>query len=366
MIRVLHIGLSNQFGGIESFLLNLNRTIDRDAFHFDFIAYCSDVSRGDEFAALGGRIYHLSDRRNPARYAHELYAIMSNDYDAVHIHKNSAADIIPFLCARKVSGLMVVAHAHNTRSGGGQAASALSVFGRRVVLACSQVRLACSVAAGEWLYGSASRIDEVVPNGIDISAYAFNSAVRERVRMELGVGDDLLVGCVGRFKSEKNQVFLAGVLRELGCMGISARVLFLGDGPEMDVVKRKFADVGLYGRALFLGSVCNVADYMQAMDVLAMPSLFEGLPLVAIEAQAAGLPVLFSDVITDEAVLTKDTSRIPLNAGPRAWANALVELTDERRGPSVSEESLLGHFDVRNTAKAMMRIYGMGSTNGSH
>lgn len=357
MIRVLHIGLSGQFGGIESFLLNLNRAIDRDSFRFDYVAYGSVVPREEEFVALGGRVHHLSDRRNPVRYARELRAIMGGGYDIVHIHKNSAADVVPFLCARSIPGVKVVAHAHNTRSGGGAAASALSVLGRRAVLSCSDARLACSLAAGEWLYGDGSRVDEVVPNGIDLSVYAFDLSVRERVRSELGVGDDLVVGCVGRFKPEKNQAFLAGVLRELVRMGVGSRALFLGDGPEMDGVKRAFSDEGVSDRAIFLGSVPNVADYMQAMDVLAMPSLFEGLPLVAVEAQASGLGTVMSDRVTGEACLTDRVTLVPVGDGEeRAWARSIGSMAPGPRA-AASDSSRLRPFDSRHTAAVMQRWY---------
>lgn len=357
MIRALHIGLSTQFGGIESFLLNLSRSIDCGSFCFDYVAYSKNVPREDEFSAHGGRIYHLNGRRNWIRYASELSSIMARGYDVVHIHKNSAADVVPFLCARSIPGVKIVAHAHNTRSGGGAAASALSVLGRKVVLSCSDARLACSLAAGEWLYGDRSRIDEVVPNGIDLSAYAFDPAVRERVRGELGVGDDLVVGCVGRFKPEKNQAFLAGVLRELVRMGVGARVLFLGDGPEMDGVKRAFSDEGVSDRAIFLGSVPNVADYMQAMDVLAMPSLFEGLPLVAVEAQASGLGVVMSERVTEEACLTERVVRVPVDDGKgQAWARSIGAIASEARC-AVSDSSRLKPFDSRNTATVVQRWY---------
>ena len=357
MIRVLHIGLSHQFGGIESFLLNLNRTIDRSRFHFDYVSYESTVPRKDEFAELGGVIYHLSNRQNPFAYLRELLALMGSGYDVVHVHKNSAADTIPFLCARHVPGLKVVAHAHNTSSGAGRAATVLNAAGRRVVVRNADALLACSEVAACWLYGKAAERATFIPNGIDISSFAFDPTVRERVRSTLGVGNDVVVGCVGRFRKEKNQVFLAGVLKELLAKGMSARVLFLGDGTELEVTKRAFEEAGLSNRAIFLGSVRNVADYMQAMDVLAMPSLFEGLPLTAIEGQAAGLPILLSDRITDEVCLTELTVRLPVgdDAASR-WADCIMD-SQYRENRAMIDIKALESFDARNTATKVQRVY---------
>ena len=282
---------------------------------------------------------------------------MGSGYDVVHIHKNSAADIIPFLCARHIPGLKVVAHAHNTSSGAGGVASALNAIGRGVVVRTSDALLACSAVAARWLYGAAEDHAILIPNGIDVSAYAFDSVVRERVRMELGVGDNLVIGCVGRFRREKNQAFLVDVLRELLIRGVSALVLFLGDGTELETTRHVFREAGLSDRAIFLGSVRNVADYMQAMDVLAMPSLFEGLPLTAVEGQAAELPVLLSDRITDEVCLTDLAVRLPISEGASVkWAERIASIMRvDNRGTANLE--MLDVFDSRNTAAKMQRFY---------
>ena len=222
---------------------------------------------------------------------------------------------------------------------------------------CSDSLLACSAVAARWLYGAEADCAALIPNGIDISAYAFDSAARERVRAELGVGDEIIVGCVGRFRKEKNQSFLAGVLGELLAGGVPARVLFLGDGTELEATKRAFEEAGLGDWAIFLGSVRNVADYMQAMDVLAMPSLFEGLPLTAVEGQAAGLPVLLSDKITDEVCLTELAFRLPVTDDAAAkWAECIAN-NPYRGSRNVADIKALEPFDARNTATKVQRVY---------
>lgn len=356
MIRVLHIGLSHQFGGIESFLLNLSKAVDHSEFSFDYVAYGPVAPREDEFAALG-TVHHLTNRRNLLAYAHELLALMDGGYDVVHIHKNSAADIVPFLCSRRVPGLKVVAHAHNTSSDAVGVTAALNPIGRGVIVRTSDALLACSAVAARWLYSAAADRAILVPNGIDVSSHAFDPVVRERVRAELNVGADIVVGCVGRFSKQKNQAFLVEVLRELLAGDISARVLFLGDGTELEATRRAFKAAGLGDRVLFLGSVRNVVDYMQAMDVLAMPSLFEGLPLTAVEGQAAGLPVLMSDRITDEVCLTDLAIRLPISdSAPVTWAERIASITrKDTRG--MTNLGAVGPFDVRNTAMKMQVIY---------
>lgn len=357
MIRVLHIGLSDSFGGIESFLLNLGRATDMERFCFDYVAYGAEVPCEDEFLALGGKVLRLTNRSNPISYSRELCSFMGRGYDVVHIHKNSAADIVPFLCARRIRGLKIVSHAHSTRSGAGAVASAFNMLGRSVVVRSSDIMLACSAVAADWLYGSAAGRATLIPNGIDLSRYVFDPVAREKVREELGVGGAIVVGCVGRFKAEKNQAFLVGVLKSLECRGIDAYALFLGDGAEIDSVKCRFAQENLGTRAIFLGSVRDVASYMQAMDVLAMPSLFEGFPLVAVEGQAAGLPVLLSDRITEEVCLTERAVRLPLGEGTEpVWGEAIMKQVSEctRSGADLS---LLAPFDSKTTASIVGEVY---------
>lgn len=356
VICVLHIGLSDQFGGIESFLLNLHNAIDREKFRFDYVAYGSDTPREDEFRALGAEVYHLTNRKNPFAYAYELRAIMSRGYDIIHVHKNSAADIVPFICADKMKGTLLCAHAHNTRSGAGAAASMLNRVGRIPLTKMTDYKFACSDIAGEWLYGDKCKIDAVIPNGINLTAYTFCPEVRRKIRSRLGVGDELVIGCVGRFRREKNQAFLIGVLKELYRRGITASALFLGDGSELETTKERFASEGIADAAIFLGSVKDVSSYMQAMDVLAMPSLFEGLPLAAIEAQAASLPTLLSNCITEEVCLTQLTKRLPIGEGTESlWADEIAGLKDHQRiGVNLSG---LGAFDSSEAARLIGKVY---------
>ena len=328
MIRVLHIGLSHSLGGIETFLANISSVFDPTEFEFDYVAYGPAPALQDTFEAAGSHIYILGNRRNPFRYANELYAFMSKGYDVVHVHKNSAVDVIPFICAAHKDNLKVVSHSHNTHSNARIFGRILNSFGRGAILDTADALLACSRAAGEWLYGEhaveTGRV-QVIPNGIDLKRYRFDSAKRKHIREMLGVSNRLLIGCVGRFTVQKNQRFLGDVLEELLAFGVDAGMLFLGDGPLRQDVERMFTEKGLGERAIFLGSVDNVADYLQGVDALVMPSLYEGLPIALIEAQASGLPIISSEAITNEVVASDRFKRLPVSFGSEIlWAESIL------------------------------------------
>lgn len=352
--RVLAIGLSPDFGGIESFLLNACHGLDKKMVQMDLAAYSDTVPREGEFREVAHDVVRLPSKSSPLRYYRGLEAVMARGYDVIHINKNSPVDFLPVLAASK-TGARVIVHAHNSAPSVGGVPGMLASLGRSYINAHADVRLACSKVAGEWLFGKGSDFT-FVPNGIDLESYAFDPATRDEARKELGLAGRLAIGCVGRFTPQKNQAFLVGVLEALVGRGADAVMMFLGDGPERQAVEGAFAQTGLSGRAMFLGAVEGVHRYLQALDAVVMPSLYEGLPLVAIEAQAAGLPLVVSDTVTEEIDCTPLVHRLSLVDDPAdAWAGALMSAIDSARETPHTEE--LGVFDARKTARLLEDLY---------
>lgn len=353
--RVLHIGLSDTFGGIESFLLSLCENMDRERYLFDFVAYGSKVARREDFEKQGN-ILCLSNRKNLLCYKRELSHIYKQGYSIIHIHKNSPADVMPFLCAKDAGKAKFIVHSHST-SNNVPGFCFINGFGRKKILKVANRKLACSKMAGEWLYGSINKIDSIVPNGINLEKYSFDLKKREYMRTRLGYSDELILGCVGRFTPVKNQLYVLKILKQLVANSVKSKVLFLGDGNELASVKAETERMGLSDAVTFAGSVNNVGDYMQAMDALAMPSKFEGLPIAAIEAQASGLPVVLSHNISAEACLVDNVVRLPIaDADISSWANEIVRLTSStnRIGPM---DKRLYSFDIINTVRIMDEEY---------
>lgn len=354
-IRVLHVGLSSSFGGIESFLLTVCTHMNREIYSFDFVAYDNIAARENAFASIGN-VLHITNRRNPFTYMKELSQIYNRGYDIIHIHKNSAIDIMPFICWRHANGAALIAHSHNTSSSVG-VLPFLNSLGRKKLLGVSKRKFACSIAAGQWLYGPNNPTDRIIPNGIDLGKYAFDGAARQKMRKKLELENALVIGCVGRFSPVKNQAFVLQIVKKLRDNSIDARGLFLGDGAELESTKALAIQLDISRYAIFTGSVQNVSDYMQAIDVLAMPSYYEGFPIVAIEAQASGLPVLLSEKVTDEACLTDMVRKLSIAPGSEGiWANMICELVDDNNRMKDTNDKL-ANYDIATTIKIIDEEY---------
>lgn len=354
-IRVLQIGLSPSFGGIESFLLALCAQMDQEKYSFDFVAYDQTAARESDFSSIGD-VFHIKNRKNPLAYAKELSQLYSRKYDIIHIHKNSAVDVVPFICSKYAGNAKLIAHSHSTSSSV-KTSSFIHSLGRKEILKVSKRKLACSAVAGQWLYGNDEMTDRIVPNGIDLNKYSFNISKRQKMREKLGLSNTLVLGCVGRFCPAKNQAFVLRVLKKLRNANVNAKALFLGDGAGLNLIKTSAKQLNVFDHSVFTGSVRNVCDYMQAMDVLLMPSLYEGLPIVAIEAQASGLPVLLSSEITDEVCLTEAVRKLSIEPDHESdWVKAVCESTGHNNRKIISN-ARLGAFDIANTVEIIDEEY---------
>lgn len=353
MLKVLHIGLSSTFGGIESFLLNISKYVDDNRIQFDYVAYSDMVPRIEEFKRKNA-IFHLRNRKNIIKYVCDLKKILSNNYDIVHIHKNSAVDIVPFVCAKLFSKACIISHSHN---GGSSSClvKIISTFFRPIIVNISDELLSCSNVATKWLYGNVdSKKVYLVPNGIYVDKYKFNPSIRSKIRRKMNLEDNFVIGCVGRFVKQKNQIFLVDVLDELIKVRPKVKLLFLGDGKEIGNVQAAFNRRGLTDYVVFRGAVSNIQDYLQAMDVAVMPSIYEGLPLSAIEFQASGLPTIVSDSITDEINLSDSFTSLPITKGPMPWVNALSNIHCSNRDYI---DQRVYYYDTMNTSKMLIGIY---------
>lgn len=352
-IRVLHMGLDDRRGGIESFLFNMAGNVDWGRFQFDFLCYGDNPAFGDELRSMGAELIRLPSRKNVAAYWRFLKKTLPG-YDVVHLHKNSPGDFLPVLAARG-TGAKVVVHAHNTAANL-DVPGWLLACGRAVINGRADQRLSCSGVAAEWLYGDDADKALVVSNGINLNTYGFNSPLRGEFRREHALNEKFVVGCIGRFTKQKNQTFLVSVLRKLIELDDRYVLVFLGDGELRGAVSDAFDRAGLGEQTIFMGSVDDVPLWLQAFDAVVMPSLYEGLPLTAIESQAAGLPLIVSDTVTEEIDVTPLVKRLSLETDPaERWARAIAESIDTRNGVNVTDGLL--KYDARNAAQALENVY---------
>ncbi len=294
-------------------------------------------------------VHVLPRKRKVLEYMKGIYKIVrKGGYNGVYIHGNSAMMFLEAFPARLAGVKSIITHCHNTKSDFPLVHYILKPFFNKIVTD----KIACSELAGAWAYFSGYK---VVLNGIDIAKYRFDRKVREEYRRKLGWEKNFIIGHVGRFNKQKNHTFLIDIFWEIYRMDQTARLLLIGEGELRGAVERKVKDLGLSDAVRFLGVTDSVDKYMQAMDVFLLPSLFEGLVIVGIEAQASGLPLVISDNSSKEIQITKEAYRMPLKSPALSWAQKVISLKNCPR-EDTSEALAESGFDKLKTLETICKI----------
>lgn len=328
--RILMYALTASASGITQYILNSVDRFDLEAYHFDFVSFRNERLR--QWAEAHGATYYEMDvslYKQPLQYRRYLKRIFSAGYDVVHFHLSSVSDLRQFRYAKACGIPRVIVHSHSSYLDcSNQRKRALftkiHLRKRRRLPRYADVLCACSSAAAQWMYGGAIPAEEIrfLHNGIDIDRFQYREDVRTAVRKELGVSENtLVVGHVGRFTYQKNHDFLLHVFSEIQRVCPNSRLLLLGGGEKEAEIKRSIQQLAIVGAVSFGGVHANVAEFYQAMDLFILPSHFEGLPIVGVEAQASGLPCLFSSEIAREAAVLEDSCMfLSLNDSYEKWA----------------------------------------------
>lgn len=361
-IRVLHFGMSPTIGGAESFIVGLAERMSQEHFKLEVATpHANYALRERLHVAIGEESVHvLAPLDSAVSYRNSIAALLADKcYRIVHVHRNSAANIIPVIVAAKTDRTTkIVVHSHSTSSGAGALGNALHVLNRPYLSRLTDRMLACSAAAGEWLFGkSFNEGGTIVPNGADTRSLRFDPATRMEVRDELGISDDvILVGCVARIAPEKNQSLLIRALA-MAAPQCNVVLILVGDGPERGNIEELAMDLGISDRVLFLGTRGDVSRLLQAMDVFVLPSRFEGFPIALVEAQASGLPCLASDAITSFVNVSGLVHRLPVD-DLASWADTLSHINatvaDRDRYATMVRDA---GFDINETVRQIQLIY---------
>lgn len=354
-------------GGIESFLCNVLLHMDLSAMEVDIV---TAQLRGSVFTeslkARGVRFCELSGRQNRVPENHRLFRklLAERQYDVVHLHIFHGLSLW-YGCLAKQAGVPVrIAHGHNTalrKSKTRPLKLLVHYISRKLFTRCATDLWACSRAAAEFMFPDSalkSKGFQFIPNGIDTNRFRFDADVREKVRTELGVQGKYVVGNIGRLCYQKNQDFLLDVFYEVLKRRPESILLLVGEGPDRFALEEKTRRLEVAGNVIFYGTSDRVERLLWAMDVFVMPSRFEGLGIAAVEAQAAGLPVIFSEQVPKEAQLSQQFWVLPLHAGAAHWAEKLSEFlgTPERRAESAAAVRRAG-FDVADVARQIEQFY---------
>lgn len=368
-IRVLQIVGRMDRGGIENFIMNIYRNIDREKVQFDFLThYGREAAFNDEIRAMGGRIYAMPALKRDEQHANywKLFQYIKSlnvffkghpEYKILHGHMtNTAAIYMPI--AEKYGVTTRIAHSHSTRSKSGMLGKVTDLL-QKPIYKYATDWFACSKKASYWFFPREVVEDgkvTVVPNAVDAEKFRFRPEVRNRMRIELGVENSLVIGCVARFRPEKNHIFLLSVFKCLLNKRPDAVLMFAGEGPCEDEVKQKTEELGIEDKVKFLGMRTDIPDVLQAMDVFTLASLWEGLPVTGIEAQASGLRCVVSDGVTEEMNAIDMVDFISLDAPVEEWADRLIRAASHPREDTFEKMKAAG-YDIHTTAPWLQEFY---------
>lgn len=356
-IRVLQVVNYMGRGGLETFIMNCFRNIDREKVCFDFLVHSQDVADYDEeIESMGGVIYRLP-RLVPwsISYKKALRDFFNEhpEYRIVHVHRDCMSSVVLKEAMRH--GIPVrIAHSHNS-SQDKDLKYPIKLLCKRSIPKYSTHLFACSKDAGDFMFGGAPY--EVLPNAIDVGTFAFDPSKGAKMRAELSLSGELAMVHVGRFMTPKNHVFLLDIFAALLKKEPGARLFLIGDGELADIIKQKAHLLGIFDRVTFLGVRSDVADLLSAMDVFVFPSLYEGLPLSLVEAQTSGLPCVISDrVPAESAVSSSLVKRLSLSDDLDIWVDAILGSSRIPRTDHSSEVAKHG-FDVKIEAEKLRDFY---------
>lgn len=361
-IRILHVLGTLNRGGAETMIMNIYRSIDRTKIQFDFMIHTDkECDYNDEIIKFGGKIYNVPRYigRNHFKYkkAWDSFFNIHPEYKIVHGHMRSTASI--YLKIAKKHGLITIAHSHSTSSRGNKFEQLVKNIMQFPIRYIADYLFACSDEAGKWLFGRNVLNKgnyKVIKNAIDIEKYTFNEVKRNEIRETLSIEDKFVVGHVGSFTYPKNHKFLISVFYEVQKQYKDSILLLVGDGELRPYIQKQIDDLGINDKVKLTGVVANVNDYMQAMDVFVFPSLWEGLPVTVVEAQASGLQCFISDKVTEEVCITPCIKSISLNESVKNWAYKIIFSKKNRRYETSFYMERSG-FDIYDSVKLLTKFY---------
>lgn len=356
-IRVAQMMTDMNYGGVEMVVMNYYRHIDRTKVQFDFFALeGSAVPQREEIEQLGGRVYIVPKYTHLPEYEKEIVRLFKqNQYKIVHSHMNTLS-VFSLWGAKKAGIPNRIAHNHST-AGKGETKKNIIKYALRPFAKIYPTKLcACSRYAGEWLYGKNAEF-QVFNNAIDLSRYSYDPQKAAAVRKELGLEDKLVVGHIGRFCYQKNHDFLIDIFNEIHKQRQEAVLLLIGEGELEQDIRNKVKDLGLTDSVRFMGKQKDTSKFYQAMDCFALPSRYEGLPVVGVEAQAAGVPCVMADVVTPETKILESTAFVSPEESAVKWAMAVLESTSHYQKKDTSVEMRKAGFDIVTEAEKLERFY---------
>ena len=362
VIRVAHIIGKWVGGGVESVVMNYYRNIDRDKIQFDFI--CDEDSTNipyDEIENLGGKVILIPPYQKVINYHKTLKKVLEEGkHKIVHSHINTLS-VFSLFAAKRAGVTVRIAHSHSTTNKKEKKKNFLKQILRPFSKVFATDYMCCSELAGRWLFGN-KEYDKgnvyLLNNAIDLEKFKYNEEVRKEKRKELNIEDNtLVIGHVGRFVEQKNHRFLIDIFNEVHKQNKKSILVLVGQGPLMEEIKEKVKSLGIEDCVKFLGQRNDIDELYQAFDVFCLPSLYEGLPVVGVEAQATGLLCIFSDDMTKETKVLDTTEFLSLYQSLNKWADIILEKNKIYKRINTKKEIASNGFDIITEVKKLENYY---------
>ena len=367
-MRILEVfGEPISNGGQESFVVNTIWNMDRTGMKIDYLTpyFCDNSFYKNRIEEMGGSVYEFNLKFIPGKSRWNIYRPLKkflsiNSYDVLHVHSGSTSVLTIAALAAKKNGISkIITHSHCAAEHKDLKHFVAKYSCMPMLSICPTVYCACSQIAGEWKYSNKIVKNKltILKNGVELDRFSYDIDRSFHMRQLLGITkEDFVVGHVGRFSYQKNHEFLIEIFRELKKNVEHCKLILVGTGEEKDRIIKQITQYNLQNDVILCGNVNNVQDYMMAMDVFLLPSRYEGLPIVGVEAQASGLPVITSDQVSVELKILDEVDFLSLNEDISSWVEHILKYKNFSRIESHSKLKEKG-FDISNTAKILHAIY---------
>lgn len=361
-ITVAHVIGKWLGGGVEAVVMNYYRNIDRSKIQFDFI--CDDDSTNipyEEIEKLGGRVILIPPYQKVFKYHKTLKkTLKENKYKIVHSHINTLS-VFPLFAAKCAKVPVRIAHSHSTTNKKEWKKNLLKQVLRPFSKIFATDYFCCSELAGRWLFGN-KEYDKgnvyLLNNAIDLDKFKYDEKIRKQKRKELNIKDDtLVIGHIGRFVAQKNHDFLIDIFNEVYKQNNNSILLLAGQGPLMDEIKDKVKRLNLEQSVKFLGQRSDANELYQAFDIFLLPSLYEGLPVVGVEAQASGLLCFLSSDMTKETKVLESTTIMNLSNTSKEWADNIINKISKYKRTNTIKEISSNGFNIKEEANKLEKYY---------
>lgn len=366
MKKILHMTPPEVHNGVYRYIFNHMEYIDLNKYNFSFLMRNkADLMKTDEYRKYGFDIlsFNNTERYNPDGLRDEIMSVLSNGYDAVHLHTSEWRGFMIEEIAMELKVPHVIVHSHSSGIdlyNDIDRENRLRIhmqFKKQFNTHMATDFCACSNLAAKWLFGENIPREEIkiMPNAINVSKYHFDFSKRRELREKLGVSEKIVVGCVGRYSYTKNQSFLIDVFAKAIKYNKDLFLILIGQGDDREALQKRIRDLQIEKYVLCLNWQNDIERFLQAFDLFCLPSHFEGFPISVIEAQAAGLKCLLSDNITEEASITDLVKYIPLEED--MWIEEVCKARSDDKRTCMDDIIQRKGFDIKGSVKKLEMLY---------